>query len=281
MSSNRNSLLSYHQVNGFDNQIVQNARSIGLDVQMNMVTLGDGNCWYRSVIQQMMRTEIIGMLEPCKIYHHHHQMRLDVVNYVREQERTSQYVQRYREFYETTLHEDFNNMPWAEFLLDQEENRVYCTELFTKATAVFLAIDIFVTSEHATSAHPYTYISRFWENSLHRSPCPMLIGNLGQNHFQSLVPSFEMMQAISCEIINSESDDVDFTITTFPSYASVCRKASQSQKPNKISDRQSPTFSKKLKLDNSSQKVVINSPKKKTYKDAEENIKQLCISEGS
>ena len=37
----------------FDDQISQNARRIGLDVQMDNLTIGDGNCWYRAVVQKI------------------------------------------------------------------------------------------------------------------------------------------------------------------------------------------------------------------------------------
>ena len=44
-------------------QIVSNARSAGLDVAYDFPTLGDGNCFYTSVTQQMQRTEIKKVLD--------------------------------------------------------------------------------------------------------------------------------------------------------------------------------------------------------------------------
>ena len=115
------------------------------------------------------------MLEPCKIYDSHYHLRLDVVAFVREQVHVSQAVQNYKQFYEETLRFEYDNMSWEEFLSNQESGRIYCTEIFSLATAVFLSIDIFVTSENSTLAHPYTLLSRFWNHSQSRSPCPMLI----------------------------------------------------------------------------------------------------------
>ena len=43
---------SRQQATIFDDQISQNARRIGLDVQMDNLTIGDGNCWYRAVVQK-------------------------------------------------------------------------------------------------------------------------------------------------------------------------------------------------------------------------------------
>ena len=136
----------------------------------------------------------------------------------------------YQQFYEEILRFEYDNMSWEEFL---------STEIFSLATAVFLCIDIFVTSENSTLAHPYTLLSRFWNHSQSWSPCPMLIGNIHQNHFQSLIPSNEIMQALSCGGREVPNSDVDFTILS-QSYASVYRK---------LPDHQSPTFSKRVKLD--------------------------------
>ena len=181
-----------------------------------------GNCWYRAVVQQIHRTEVFQMLEPCKIYDSHYHMWLDVVAFVREQVHVSQAVQNYKQFYEETLRFEYDNMSWEEFLSNQESGRIYCTEIFSLATAVFLSIDIFVTSENSTLAHPYTLLSRFWNHSQSRSPCPMLIGNIHQNHFQSLIPSNEIMQALSCGDREVPIPDIDFTISS-QSYSSVCR----------------------------------------------------------
>ena len=93
----------------FDDQISQNARRIGLDVQMDNLTIGDGNCWYRAVVQQIHRTEVFQMLEPCKIYDSHYHLRLDVVAFVREQVHVSQAVHNYKQFYEETLRFEYDN----------------------------------------------------------------------------------------------------------------------------------------------------------------------------
>ena len=233
-------------------QIVRNARRIGLDVQINMVTAGDGNCWYRSVIQQMTRPEILALLEPNKIYLDHHALRLAIVNFVREQEPNSPFIQNYHVFYDQTLCKEYNNMSWNEFLSDQEQNRVYCTELFTHATAVFLSIDILVTSETSPVAHPYTRLCRSFEETEFLSPCPMLIGNIGQNHFQSLVPNTQILAINSGSAANHP---VDFTIN-HQSYADVCRRTKTKQKLNKeISDCQNPIACKKVKLNPAPRKM--------------------------
>ena len=158
MSTNCLTMLSKSR-SRLHNQIVQNARRIGLDVQLNRITSGDGNCWYHSVIQQISRPEILEFLEPCKVYSDHRVLRLAVVNFIREQEYISPFIQNYRVVYETALHVEYNNMSWNEFLSNQEKNGVWCTELFSQATAVFLSIDILVTSDTSTMSMNLTPFS--------------------------------------------------------------------------------------------------------------------------
>ena len=63
-------------------QIVSNARSAGLDVAYDFPTLGDGNCFYTSVTQQMQRTEIKKFLDRNLIFTDPYKLRIAVVNYV-------------------------------------------------------------------------------------------------------------------------------------------------------------------------------------------------------
>ena len=39
-------------------EIVNNARRIGLNITSDLPTLGDGNCFYRAVVQQLKRSTI-------------------------------------------------------------------------------------------------------------------------------------------------------------------------------------------------------------------------------
>ena len=182
---------------GSENQILRNAQQIGLDVAIDHATVGDGNCWYRSIIEQMRRPEILAVLDPSKVFVDHHALRLAIVQFVRDEEPTSLFIQHYRMFYEQTISAEHNNMTWDDFLNDQERNRTYCTELFTHATAVFLDNDIMVTSESFTT---FTRLSRSWDIKDDFSPCPMLVGNICQNHFQSLVLTSEMSSMnFACE----------------------------------------------------------------------------------
>ena len=63
-------------------QIVSNVRSAGLDVAYDFPTLGDGNCFYRSVIQQMQRTQIKTFLDSNFIFTDSYKLKIAIVNYV-------------------------------------------------------------------------------------------------------------------------------------------------------------------------------------------------------
>ena len=124
-------------------QIVSNARSAGFDVAYDFPTLGDGNCFYRAVIQQM---------------HDSYKLRIAVVNYVlRESYKQNIYIQQYKDHYEEILHAENGNMSWLQFLHHQANNAVYVTELFVKGTAVFLWIDIHINTLGCNSSHPYSH----------------------------------------------------------------------------------------------------------------------------
>ena len=86
-------------------------------------------------------------------------------------------------------------------LIRQEENGRDATELFIKAAAVLLGVDIHITSEISRTSDPYVKLSRFWgesNNCMSFSPNmsyeevssiqPILLGSLHEVHFQSLLP---------------------------------------------------------------------------------------------
>ena len=148
-----------------------------------MPTYGDGNCWYRAVVDQMKRPEIrVALLTTDKFFSNHHKLRLAVVKFVRENQENVAYIRNFRNVYCQFLYLENNNRSWDDFLSHQEKNSVYATELFCQATTAFLAIDIFVNTENCNEEHPYNCISHDWEiGPLHvSSPNPMLIGSISQ-----------------------------------------------------------------------------------------------------
>ena len=94
-------------------------------METSSVTRGDGNCWYRAIIEQMRRPEIIAVLDSSKVFEDHRLLRLAVVNFVRVQEPISPFIQNYHVIYEQTIAAEHNNMSWEEFLNDQEIDGKY------------------------------------------------------------------------------------------------------------------------------------------------------------
>ena len=186
-------------------QIVSNARSAGLDVAYDFPTLGDGNCFYTSVTQQMQRTEIKKFLDRNLIFTDPYKLRIAVVNYVlHESNKQNIYIQQYKDHYEEILHAENGNLTFLQFLHHQANNAVY-------ATAVFLGIDIHINTPGCNSSNPYNVVHRFWEDSheaVNNSPAAMLLGNICDIHFQSL-------------IFSNEQSVVDFTVQ--PTYAMITK----------------------------------------------------------
>ena len=130
--------------------------------------------------------------------------------------------------YEASIHLENSNMNWLQFPHNQEKDGVYATELFIKATAVFLGIDIRVTSERCTLSNPFNVWSRFLDhhdganNCFNGNVC-MLLGNIDNVHFQSLIYNYE------------KNSHVDFTVET-KTYASVLKNGSTLSDSDDISN---------------------------------------------
>ena len=157
-------------------QVVRNAIRAGLNVTYDCPTIGDGNCWYRSVIQQMKRPEIRALLRPDLIFSDHGKLRLAVVDFIRQNQKSVIPIINFRTLYETEgndLRIENNNRTWHEFLNHQERDTVFATELFIQATAVFLGIDICVTSETCTPNLPYIMLGRCWEHIVLPTLCSL------------------------------------------------------------------------------------------------------------
>ena len=193
-------------------QIVSNARSAGLDVTYDFPTLVDGNCFYNAVTDQMKRTDVKKFLDPHFIFTDPYKLRIAVVNYVlHESNKQNIYIQQYKDHYEEILHAENGNITFLQFLHHQANNAVYETELFIKGTAVFLGIDIHINTPGCNSSRPYNVVHRFWQNShkaVNNSPAAMLLGNICEIHFQSL-------------IFSNEQSVVDFRVQ--PTYAMITK----------------------------------------------------------
>ena len=132
-------------VSSMANIIVQNAREIGLDVSADEITPCDGNCFYHAIVQQVHRPVIRD--EVTSLLTSHSELRGIVCQYIRLHQNAIEYIRNYRTLYNQTLHVDHNHITWSDFINEQSCNGTYATELFIKATAVMIGIDIHITSE--------------------------------------------------------------------------------------------------------------------------------------
>ena len=137
------------------------ANQNGLNVTYDVPTTGDGNCWYRAIVQQIQhRPEVKSTVHSQFHTINHELLRLAVVYFVQHNQISNACISRYRALKQYTVH-GYNT--WEEFLSKQATNGVYATALFCMATAVLLQINIHVTSEQCTRAQPYNCISKNWE----------------------------------------------------------------------------------------------------------------------
>ena len=110
-----------------ESQIIGSLRSFGIrDLILDATTLSDGNCFYRAVIQQINRPDII----PSYPFQDHIELRNAVVEFVALSD-TVEYVNSYRNIYLSTLSDDGNHhRSWSEYLLHQQKNGSYAETIF-------------------------------------------------------------------------------------------------------------------------------------------------------
>ena len=254
------SLLSNHSA---ADRIVNNARRIGLNVSYDEPTLGDGNCFYRAVVQQLRIPEIRNFVHPNLIFTDHDQLRLAVVKYIR-QNSSSQLFQNYR--YVESCQQ--GNMTWEQLLTSQERSTVYAEEMFIRATAMMLNLNILVTSETHSRSVPYNLISCSPDESHNisgeRQITQMLtdgketgvlirLGRINENHFQSLL----INDTGSAGSINVTSSSSKSSAVKDQPKATTAATSTQSKPPPPI---KTPAFLAKEKVPCLSSDAVKNVP---------------------
>ena len=93
----------------------------------------------------------------------------------------------YKIFYQSVLFGGFDNMSWEAFV---QQNRIgtYATELFIKAIAVYIGVDVLITSENRTEEQPYAKVTSTWNDDSPNNSPSIIISNISGVHFQSLLP---------------------------------------------------------------------------------------------
>ena len=157
------------------NFIVSKARSIGLNVSAIEATMGDGNCFYRAVIESLSLTTrpYLG---------NHVSLRNEVVSFVNQNKNAEfviSWLETFAEIDPSTLNDN---------IADQFRNGVYTDELFIRATAIYLNIVILCTKSNSTLAYPYEIFQAVDVSFEDRFAFPgtyIIIGHRNL-HFQSL-----------------------------------------------------------------------------------------------
>ena len=154
--------------------ILQNALNVGLYVELDEITPGDGNCFYHVVIQQLHRPEIDRQLAHDFIQLNHELLRRSVCT-------------EYKIFYQSVLSGGLDNMSWEAFV---QQNRVgtYATELFIKTIAVYIGVDVLITSENHTEEQPYANVTSTWNDDSPNDSPSIITSNISGVHFQLLLP---------------------------------------------------------------------------------------------
>ena len=206
-------------------QIVRRAAEIGLALTYDRPTVGDGNCFYHSVVHQMQRPEISRTLQQDRIYDNHYLLRLATVQHLRQSlfDNVPEVI-AFKQLYESVLCND-HNMTWEQFLTNQERNSVFVEDIFIMSCASLINTDIWVTSERCSQVDPYNVITPYWNigrNCI--SANPIILGSYQNLHFQSLLPA----QCVAVPIGSSSSasdmqdeSDIDFQIVSNHSHHSV------------------------------------------------------------
>ena len=174
------------------NRAIETARTIGIDATFNVATIGDGNCFYHAIRNQITsRPEIQVYVNRTFLSSTHNQLRSAVVDFVRKNQYEVEYIRQYRQLFEIgQIFEHVQNMSWEEMLLQQEKNGTYVDILFIQATAVLLGLDIYVTSENSKRETPFTIIKSTWHtnnDSVTDNKPVIYLASIDSNHFQSLI----------------------------------------------------------------------------------------------
>ena len=168
------------------NVILRNAHKCGLSVRLDSLTIGDGNCWYHAVVQQIRRPEIYCRVDSKYRNIGHRELRAKVSSYVRDIHMHCPNIILYK----TAVLNRNPNMTWELYLQGQSTNNIMADDIFIMATAVLIGLDIHINSAHCNPTNPATVIKRYWQepDEPEEDDLPFLIIGHSQLHFQSLIP---------------------------------------------------------------------------------------------
>ena len=160
--------------------ILANARSVGFDnICYKNVTPSDGNCWYHAVLDQIRRPDISHLFPANLLNLDHRQLRNSVLLFVLQNQNFNAQILHFK----TSMFQN-NEQGWNLYLQGQGRNGSYASDIFCQSTAIFLNVRIETTSNISNALHPSYFL-----NDIETTRATLLIGNMHNRHFQSLIPS--------------------------------------------------------------------------------------------
>ena len=161
-----------------------------LPFKLDVITLGDGNCFARAVASQCQRPDVKQQLQnqetPIKNY-------IDLKKAVTSfmiRSRPDQ-VKAFRKKYQAVI-EPVTTETWLKYWLRMNNDKEWVDALFVQGTAWYLKHDILIVLTTATQEQPFLRISGNPEDERH--PCqgvPLILGCKNNLHYQSLLPLTE------------------------------------------------------------------------------------------
>lgn len=194
---------------GTSHRLVQKAKELNLNWQVDVETLGDGNCFYRGVVQQCQRQEVWTSLKPSCRNLTHLQLRANVCNLVQNEYNCvinnqpetceggrffiTNFIQNnfssgINDLQQIGIHSMQDMITYQAEGVTKHQNKAWADTLFIQATAVYLGIPIHVMSMNSKREHPFVQILPSFCQRNNTTTCAILLGNENNQHFQSFLP---------------------------------------------------------------------------------------------
>ena len=181
------------------NVILHGTRRNNLQYRLDHITGGTGNCLFISVLQQLRRAQLYGLINPSVRSMVDNMQPTKLRNTVADFMLTSPVVEGMKSYHSPA--------GWLQLwnVVNRDPGRD-ADDLFIQGVALFLEIDIFLTSPAHTAARPYQTFSgnQVDRNSLTGGP-HIVIGYLALNgrdgkltgHYQSILPAGEPLMPLT------------------------------------------------------------------------------------
>jgi hypothetical protein len=155
----------------------------GLPLHLDQQTVGDGNCFPRSVVQQLKRTMVAR--EQAAAGQHpirDHQELRDLVSHYMTAPDMPVEVRKFKESYEK-----IHRVPWAAYWTEMRQDRVWADSIMVQGTAWYLHRDLCIVLDSAKPEQPFLTIGGSTEGDHALCEGTSLWLGLTDEHYQSLL----------------------------------------------------------------------------------------------